>query len=128
MDAHFESEVVLLADEELDAAAGGKPSQARPVHADLSVVKRLDSASLNLCEEASFGPSGDRDGYPSLFSFRIPYGLSLCDGSNNLLDLAVQHPHSSDPRKHCRAAERRDQDQGFRRRQNSRNQFSSSAF
>ena len=30
MDAHFESEVVLLADEELDAAAGGKPSQARP--------------------------------------------------------------------------------------------------
>ena len=35
MDAHFESEVVLLAGEELDAVAGGKPSQAHPVHADL---------------------------------------------------------------------------------------------
>jgi len=50
MGAHFESEVVLLADEELDAVAGGKPSQAHPVHADLSVVKLLDSTSANLCE------------------------------------------------------------------------------
>jgi hypothetical protein len=32
-----------------DAVAGGKPSQAHPVHADLSVVKLLDSASVNLC-------------------------------------------------------------------------------
>jgi hypothetical protein len=50
MDAHSESEVVLLADEELDAVASGKPSQADPVHSDLSVVKLLDSASVKLCE------------------------------------------------------------------------------
>jgi hypothetical protein len=48
MDAHFESEVVLLADEELVAVAGGKPSQAHPVHADLSVVRLLDSTSANV--------------------------------------------------------------------------------
>jgi hypothetical protein len=48
MDAHFESEVVLLADEELVAVAGGKPSQAHPVHADLSVVRLLESTSANV--------------------------------------------------------------------------------
>jgi hypothetical protein len=37
----------LLADEELVAVAGGKPSQAHPVHAE-SVVRLLDSTSANV--------------------------------------------------------------------------------
>src|ERR1700682_1387807 len=32
------------------------------------------------------------------------------------LDVTVQGPHDADPRKHCRAADCRDQDQGFHRR------------
>jgi hypothetical protein len=58
MDAHFESGVVLFADEELDAVAGGKPSRGPPGTCRPSVVKLLDIASVNLCEQATFGTSG----------------------------------------------------------------------